>query len=327
MGFFDGFKTNILDSSVTDIMKVGQRREFLRTYAISFLVALVMWALVNLGRNYPLRVEIPIMWGEFGENVAPVEPLPQKVIVDFYGEGWQLLNIYGDPPVFRVDATEEAINLQEVMRARLAVFGNLSITNVVPSSLRIRLDEKVEKRIPLRAILDVQFASLHDYIGQPRLEPDSVSISGAKSLLDTLSYWVTEPVQIKDVNTDLNLQLEINPGNSLINVRPKKASFTARVSEYTEGEIRLLVRTENAPSNTAITFSPSVITVRYDVPLIEYARSQEQIPYKAVVPFDELSSDSSGFVSPVITDVSDSLHIKLRSYRPRRVAYYFNISD
>ena len=107
-----------------------------------------------------------------------------------------------------------------------------------------------------------------------------------------------------------------------MNLQTVQTRYQAPVSEYTEGEVRLRIRTRNLPDGNQVTYSPSVITVKYDVPIDQYADAQDIVPFSAYVHFEDIESDSTGFVTPLISSRDNALNIRLRSYQPRRVAYY-----
>jgi hypothetical protein len=76
-----------------------------------------------------------------------------------------------------------------------------------------------------------------------------------------------------------------------------------------------------------VSFSPLSITVKYDVPIDEYAELKDQSPFRAFVTYRQLQQDSTGFIVPQIEQLTDQFHIKVRSFQPRNVAYFMVVGD
>jgi hypothetical protein len=302
-----------------------QRREKATVFAISWVLALGLWFLVNLGKNFSVAIQFPLVWGEVEAGRAPVQELPGKVEATIYGEGWVILSLKNNTPPVRVDAQSGDVNVYEMIRVIMNTYPQASVTKVFPSTIQVQLDKKVSRKVPVRSLVDIQFTASHALLGQPRLEPDSVVLTGAKALVEAIGYWETEPVVLRNVKTNVNTPVMLKAPPNVLELSRADVQFTASVSEFTEGEVRVPVKMRGSGQGRQVTFSPALISVRYDVPVGDYAATQDRPPFEAVVAWDEIANDSSGFASPTIVDIGRNPDIRLRTYQPRRVAYYFTI--
>lgn len=327
MGILDRIRSNILHKSVDDEIDTLQRRERITVFVVAWVIALILWFMVNLARNFTVTLPVKVTWGDIPSDKAPTSELPQSVDISVFGEGWQIMSIYNNRPMLFVDAVEGDVSLQELVLNQMNNYAQVTATRVSPSQISINLEDRISKKIPLQHRVDVKFRDKFDFVGAPKLRPDSVTISGAKSLIERIRVWETNLLELTDIRADIKTEVSLREPEELISIDTEVIEYSATVSEYTGGEVRLLLRTRNLPPDREVSFSPAAITVKYDVPLTEYAASQEIIPFRAFVSFQEISADSSGFISPTISNVSDTLHIRLRSYYPRRVAYYYNVKE
>lgn len=303
------------------------RTEKITAFAVAYAIALGLWLLVNLGREYTLNLEVPLQVTELDDEYALVENPPEYAEVTILAEGWKLLNVYNNPPTVPINPSPEPLNLYEMVRDQMNIYPEVNVQQVEPSSLNLNIEERVAKRVPVNPDIDVTFRRQFNFKSQPTISPDSVTISGARSIVEELTELNTRKYEFDDLDDDLQAELELESPSELIQVERNTVDLFAEVTEFTEAEVRLMVRVRGKPENQEVRFSPSVVTVRYDVPLDEFARTQENIPYEAYVNYEDLEQDTTGSISPNITTTMDELNLRLRNYQPRSVSYYKVVQD
>jgi hypothetical protein len=154
-----------------------------------------------------------------------------------------------------------------------------------------------------------------------------VQLSGPLDLLKPISFIETDVLELKEVKESIDVTLKVKSPSEKIRMDRLDVRYRAKVAEFTEGEIRVFVKTKDLPAKAEVRYSPAVISIRYDVPIDEYAASQEIVPYSAFVNYREIANDSTGFVTPVIQNDAQNLNLRLRSYQPKRVSYYNVIKE
>jgi hypothetical protein len=264
--------------------------------------------------------------GELAEGMALRQPIPTSVQVTLNGPGWNLMSLYGNLPNLVLDVREEEVDVLASARDLLTSDG-VNVLRVQPFMLTIRIDERVTKRVPVEPRLQIDFRNRYDLVGPIRLFPDSVDIAGAKSVLDTIRAWPTKRDEITGVRDALDLSLALVEPPYIMQVSHPSVRIEADVAEYTEGEVRIPIRTRGQPRNRDVVYSPTFVTVKYDVPIEEYTRSLAQVLFAAYVPYTMATRDSTGFVVPQIERTESSLHIRIRSFQPRTVSYYHIVAE
>ncbi|MDX1639587.1 MAG: CdaR family protein, partial [Balneolaceae bacterium] len=294
----------------------GYSREKIVVFVIALILALCMWFLVNLSRDYVLNVNLPIDLGNMPDEMALARDLPDFATVSVQGEGWKLLNLYNNPPRIFVDVTNSQINLYDQVQQQMNAMPDIDVQKVQPQTLSLDLEEKSSKRVPVRPRVRVDFEGQFDFVGEPVITPDSITITGASSLVGEISFWQTDSVTFSDVRSDISRSVSLELPPKLLTLSRSSVQYSAEVAQYTEGEARVFIRARNLPVGESITFSPSHVTVRYTVPIQEYAEVEDINPFSAVVPYNEIRRDSTGFVSPVIEVSAPEFHIKVESNQP-----------
>ena len=299
------------------------RRERVFVFVVAFMMALSLWFIVNLNGDYNITINVPLELGNIPDNMALVDDLPEFVQVDVSGDGWKLVSLYNNPPGVLVDVTEGEVNLFEQVRQRFSVEQDVSVLKVQPFLVNIALEEKITKRVPIRLNTDISFMNRYGLVGKPFISPDSLDVTGAASQIADFEEWVIEDtLRLRNVRADISQTLNLLPVDPLIEPSIDQVTFSANVSEFTEGEVSVYIRTRGLSRGQVINYNPSTVSIRYDVPIEQYAEVQSIRPYEVYVPYSEIQEDSTGFVTPDIELTATQYEIKLRSFQPKAVAYF-----
>lgn len=299
------------------------RRERILVFVVAFIMALSLWFIVNLNGDYNITVNIPLETGDIPSDMALVDDLPEFVQVEVSGDGWKLVNLYNKPPTMRIDINEGEVNLFDQVRQRFTVEQDVSVLKVQPFAIDIALEEKVSKTIPIRLNTDISFMNRYGLVSEPVLTPDSLTITGAASQVEDIDEWrIEETLTLTEVRDNITNSIPISQTDPLIELSVEEITFTADVSEFTEGEVSVYIRTRGLPRGEVINYNPSAVLIRFDVPIEQYAEVQSLRPYEAYVPYSEIREDSTGFVTPDIELIATEYNIKLRSFQPKAVAYF-----
>ncbi|MCG8374706.1 MAG: hypothetical protein MI700_14280 [Balneolales bacterium] len=299
------------------------RRERIAVFVVAFIMALSLWFIVNLNGDYSTTINVPLRTGDVPDDMALVEGLPEFVQVDISGDGWKLVSLYNNPPVVNVDIVEGEVNLFEQVRQRFTVEQDVSVLKVQPFVVNIGLEEKIFKRIPILLSTDVSYMDRYGRVGEPSIFPDSITISGAASQVRDINVWeIEDTLRLSGVREDINYDIDLEPIHPLIEYELSEITYTENVSEFTEGEVSVYIRTRDLPRGSIINYTPSTVTIRFDIPIEQFASVQNERPYEVYVPYDEILEDSTGFVTPDIQLVRQDFEIRLRSFQPKAVAYF-----
>ncbi len=76
------------------------------------------------------------------------------------------------------------------------------------------------------------------------------------------------------MNSNIQQTVELQSPEAGLSLSPDVVSFEAQVTEFTEAEVRVPIRTRNLPAGMAVTYNPSSVMVRFDIPLDQYSEIQ-----------------------------------------------------
>jgi YbbR domain-containing protein len=305
-----------------------EKKEKVIAFGIAFLIALGLWVVVNLNRDFNVTLELPVQLTTVSEDLIISSDVPDTILVSVTGEGWNLISIYNNPPrVLLNSQTDNEINVADQLRNQTTALNELNILQVEPSVIFIETEAKDEKRVPLINRITINPREQYGVIGEPVLTPDSVRITGARSVIEDITEWTTRELSLNDVNKHIEREIPLTEAENGLIISPESATLTADIAEFTEAEIRVPIRTRDLPSGEAVTFNPSFVTVLFDVPIEQYSMVEGTRPFSAYVDYSVLQQDDTGRISPRIEVQEVDYNLRLRTFQPPRVSYFMVISE
>lgn len=300
-------------------------REKIQAYIFAFIFSISLWFVVNLGRDYNVTMSVPLQVTNLSEDVALKSQIPEKASVSVSGEGWNLINIYASPPTIFLSAENQQVNLFDEIRQQIGSVSDLNVMQVDPIIVNIETEEKVTKKVPVTSQVELSLRDQYGVLSEPTIQPDSVVVTGPGSRINDIERWETEETEISNVTKDVEREIDLKqPETRGVRVEPSIVFYRVQVAEFTESEVRIPIRTRNLPSGKAITYNPSTITVRFDVPIEQFNEVENTRPFFAYVDYEAIEEDETGLVSPEIEKASDEYDVRLKDFQPSRVSY-FNI--
>jgi YbbR domain-containing protein len=277
-----------------------------------------------MGRDYNMTMMLPIEITNLPEDIALSSEVPDNAAVSVSGEGWSLFNLYINPPRVTLNVDAQQVNMFEQVRQQISSMSDVSVMQVDPMFLEIETEMRVSKKVPVESVVEINTGNQFGVLGPAQITPDSVTVTGPASRVENVLSWKTEDTAVNDVNSDLEMTVDLQEPGPGITIVPSTVTLQADIAEFTEAEVRIPVRSRGLPSGRAVTFSPSSIVVKYDVPLEHYNDVQSIRPFVAFVDFERLQQDTTGLITPELEKVTDEYDVRLRSFQPTRVSY-FNI--
>ncbi|MBO6622261.1 MAG: hypothetical protein JJ892_13705 [Balneola sp.] len=298
-------------------------KESALVFVFAYLIAISLWFAVNLNGIFNISVNMPLEVGDIPADLALTDNLPEYVEVNLSGTALPLINLYNNPPTIPIDVDESEVNLFNQIRQQMNSYQEVEVSKVEPILISVNLEQKITKKVPIKLNWDLSFEPRFGLISNPVLSPDSITITGATSQIASITEWaINDTVKLSGIKDDISQAIPITNTNSLLDVSLDEVSLTADVSEFTENEVSVYIRTRNLPRGQNITYNPSSIVIRYDVPLEQFSEVQNETPYVVYVPYRKIQEDQTGFVTPDIELVANKYALKIRSFQPKAVAYF-----
>lgn len=292
---------------------------------LSVVVAFALWFTFSMREEYTVPVEVPLEVVGIPDGQALEALPPSQARVAFKGEGWQLLNLTYRPPMVHLRAGAENVDI-------LAAVGNAGLPVGVqaqsssPRSVSVQLESRVSKSVPIELVWKVGTPRPYNLLGMPTISPDSVVLTGARSLIARISSWPTEPLHEEGVIRSFQKEVALRDSLSGLIERSEGSTLVrVRVAEFTQAERELEVRVDSIPvSLEEIRLVPEVVQATFLVPTEgdTYERALESNDFFGEIRYEHIAQDTTAGRVPVVVNMPSQLDIRDVRLEPSQVEYF-----
>lgn len=287
---------------------------------VCVLLSVLLWFFFSMRRTTGLDITLPTRVVNLPPGESFVVAPPTSVAYRVRADGLSLLPLYYNRPYVEIDASAGEVNFETNASG---IPSDVRIESAAPPAFFPQLEASVTVRIPVRLRADVTTAATYEFIRFPTISPDSVSVTGAGSVVSRLRSWPTVPFTRDNLRDSLDVQLPLaDTLAGLVTVNRRHVMLSAVADAFTQGSRRIKVRITGAPSEIPLaTLDPEIITVTYRVSVSDYTRAQNSADFSASVAYDRIRGDTTGGVIPDIT-LPRGLMIRDVSIEPPSLRYY-----
>lgn len=309
-------------------LKKFMQREFRKANVKAFIFFLVfssfIWLMVQLSKQYSKVISIPLIYENFPKDKVIEEEtgnLDLVVTLTGFQLAWHKLS----NPKIEVDLSKLPVE-ENYLNYRTPEY-QLEIDKILPLDLNkaeflekeihIPFEEKEVKTVPIIPRISVSYAPGYSSEDDLKLTPNSVTVSGPKPVLDTLTKIYTKVVKRKEVDSDLNAQVELENPEGSLTLFEAETNYNLEVQKFTERILEIPVTILNEPENAEVSLFPPVIEIKFQISLERYNRVQES-DFEIVCDFDDLSEIDSFFIPKIKTKPDFLKNIQIT---PRKIEF------
>lgn len=310
-------------------------REFFRSdKAILMLcisIAFIFWIIIKLSYIYRTTIVLPIIYQLKPEMTFKIPP-PTKCEVDVRATGWNLMNMQKSEILLSEDKIQQhtIISGQDLQQEVQKMFGsNIQIYNIVPSIIEVFVDSLIEKQVPIISDIEIKTLAQYRLLSQPNFVPNTLTIKGPKSIIDTITQWHTEHQQIDSVNISMRRLVTLRTHENLqISTSAKEVEMHVEVQQLTEKKIILPILTNKHLQQDSFIFAliPNQVTITCLVGLQDYNKLQAS-DFEVQVELPELSklkksADNATQIDMLKVNIKKKpIYADVSSIEPKSVQY------
>lgn len=326
-------KKNIEDS-IKQFLSKRNIKVDRRLIVFLFFVALstIFWFLNQLEEDYVTEISLPIRYSEFPKDKILVNDLPDHFDLRVKAHGFKLLeykisNKFLPYPInvnkltLRMHSQSSFIKffaltrlLKDDIEQKLS--SELEIVSISPDTLYFDFADRIFKKVPVVSKLNPIPATQYMINGEIKFAPDSITISGANPIIDTIDCVYTKMLDLKDLDANFNDEIKIEKIKN-VDFSNDEVDVAINVEKFTEGTQKIKLNLINVPDSLILRIFPKDINVTYFVTLSEYEKVLPQL-FEAVIDYNEIE-DHNNALSVKIINQPD--YIKSLRYNPKSVEY------
>jgi hypothetical protein len=290
----------------------------------STLFGVLAWLSVTMREDYVATVASPFVLQEIPAGLAVQTPLPRTIQLRFRGEGWRMAGVmFAHAPsiVFAANslpAGHRPLTFND-FADHISLAPGVRLLEVKPDSLRIELGPAARKRVPVVLDCLAGFREGYGQVGPTSVAPDSVTLTGAESVLRGIDSWKTERRVFENIRGPLDAEVP------LVSAAPYEIAFSVpsvriaiSVEPFAEKVITgLTVQVSAVPASREVILIPPriEIVVRAGIRQLSALSAGD---FRAATDYANIAADSTGAIAP---DVSCPAGVQLVTKRPEHLQY------
>jgi len=218
-------------------------------------IALIFWLLVKLSQsfyttaNFQIDYKLPI-----GKSFVTSPPSEGKATLK--GTGWDLMsyqfNEQNSNILFELnDVSSQAINAGLIIdKFQQTISSEIEVSDVNMDFIFVQIESETEMKIPIQLNKNIKLAPQFQLADSIRFEPEDIILTGPATEVETIKFWETELLELKDLKKDQTIELSLKPSkNREIHLSQDKVIVSVAVEQFTERTLFVPIRIKNAPDS------------------------------------------------------------------------------
>ncbi|MDG2235350.1 MAG: CdaR family protein [Flavobacteriaceae bacterium] len=309
-----------LESFLEVLPSKGRFRFFLFFLLLSF----TFWTSTKLSNTYIVEESFSIIWINIPNGIIPSSE-NQQMNVSISASGieiliYRLINKSINISLSQADFSREKglVDLRgQEFFIQKQFFENTKLNILNPLFLEFkfsRLEEKVFTVVPQ---IEINLRAGYLIDSSLKVTPDSILVSGPKSILDTLNSIQSESIIADDLYENFRKKVSLRSIPE-IQLSESKVTVEVAVSRYTEKEFLLNIEVINLPLGTRVKLFPPKAKVRVTLPL-SVLRTIKASDFNLVVDYNNIFKDAEKKLDLIMIRRPSS--VKKVILEPKKVNY------
>jgi len=289
---------------------------------LSLLFSIVLWVSITMSNDYYTTYNFPLKLIDFPKGYSSGVKIPKQISVKLKGQGWKLFTLnLGSRSTYKVSVGKgrgkKVLNLSMYLGENQWLSSDVEVINIQPKTININVERTREKKLKIIPRIKLSFKQGYGLATEIHISPDTVEVTGPKSVMRKLKSVSTEEIVLNDL--DKSVRKEIN----LVDIEgveysTKKIILNLDIQKIVEKNIEdLQISVINVPKNREVVLLPNKITlsVRGGIDVLGKLSNDK---FKVTVNYRDIIRDTLGSVLPKIILPKDTY---LLFTQPERIQY------
>ncbi|MFQ5863986.1 MAG: YbbR-like domain-containing protein [bacterium] len=236
---------------------------------VVIVTAIFIWFFVVTENDYEYGIEVPVTVINIPDGKVILNEIPRNAKVKIKGSGKALIALSVSRGA-RLELDLSDVDYQKtfflkpknVLVSRPA--GSIETQEIIsPDSITVLLDDYQERKIAVATKIRAKTAPGYTIVGEVQITPDSITISGPKSIISQIDKVLTQELEYSDLRFDLRATapLAAMPSEK-VEVSANQVDIFLNVQKLLEVTIKEVpVEVRNAPPNIVVHVVPSTLSL------------------------------------------------------------------
>lgn len=247
------------------------------------LTSIFWWGHV-MSSSRDMNIKVSIAYTGIPNKTLLEKELPTSLTMTLRDEGKRLrqlsrsnLQVTINLSEFLLQESGEVKLTADILRPRLQdlIPGSTHIQRITPEEISFAYQNQSSKLVPIHIQADVNTAPQHQLVGGAAITPCSVYVFGKQEIIDSISYILTEQIQITDLRDSTHVIARlISPEQ--VRVKPSEVAVSYYAEQFTEKSFVLPIHVEGQPYGDKLRLFPNKAEVTVRVCISKFSNIQAE---------------------------------------------------
>jgi len=254
------------------VRQFPSNKDKLKVVTLCVLAATTFWFFSALNKSdYNTQLEYPITFIYPDDSTYVLDALPEHILVEVSGGGWNLLRktlLFDTPPV-EVEL-DDPINTQYVTGQSLTpklteMLGEVQLDNVVSDTLFFHIDKAAQKEVHIKVdSTSIRLSNSYQITSPINLSVRKALVKGPKTILEGIgdTLFVSLPDQAINENYEQVIDLEYSPAD-LVEIQPNILKVSFEVASFDRVVKSISVNVSNFPEDSSLEILPDRVDISF----------------------------------------------------------------
>jgi hypothetical protein len=287
-----------------------KRNQKLRSFLVFLLMAASIWFLTKFSKPLVAEFRLNLEYTNFPQQTLVSTDAPKVLNVTVNANGFKLLTEFFSDKSLVIDLSAGRLLEDDKIRfsqdqllafcyRKMPAAGVISLDT---KELIVPIDRMAAKEIEVFFQGEVSLSQGFKMIGQPKIEPNKITVYGPSQMIDTISSIRTIYTRLEGLRSNINKAIALESLFSNELSRSQDSIFwSAQILEYTQKQIELPVELINVPRGKKLQIFPEMMTLSVEIPVNEYAL-YDKSNFRLICDYTERISEDS-FMIPRLSQL------------------------
>lgn len=252
----------------------------LKAFAFFVIVASVFWILTKFAKPKTANVVADVVYTNVPDNKILETNNPKELTFKLNANTFEHLYYKIKKPKIAIDVSTffNAKNNNALLnQAQLIdlisnqINDQLNIEKIEKQRLTIKFSNLNSKKVPVNPQLTLRYKNGFNAVDPLKITPDSITISGAKTVLDTITEIKTIKITKENIEKPLQFNATLISLDTIkVTLSNKSVIISQNVSEFAQKVITVPITLVNAPANETIRLLPKVVKITFNAPISQF---------------------------------------------------------
>lgn len=271
-------------------------------FSVFVFIATIFWFLNALSNDYTTKLDYPVNYFNYPNNLLPQSELPENISVTVNAYGFDILwkltvskpleiDIQKHAVKDKTDQKKFIINTNVFTDELFPNIANIKVLSINPEVIVFETRKIESKKVPVKTDISYSFKELYMQSGPMYIKPDSIFLFAGKNDLKKVKYVETGKKEFKELDDTLFTKLKIKPIQN-INFSVGLITLIVPVEKFTEKSIPVPVIVKNCPDSLRLITFPKESKMTFKITLSHYD-SISYNDFELFVDYNDISKNKS----------------------------------